>query len=428
MTARHDTDRLIAAWLVDTNPEGPVEYLDETLEAIGGLSQRSAWTSLGRWLPARLTLPRVAAPRAALPLAVLAVLLLGVLLALAIAGSQKRLPPPFGLAATGLVAFEQNGDIVATLPDGSGLRTLVAGPGVHWDLTWSHRGDRFAYWTTMSKGTNLQDDPAFLSVADADGSNQLVVSGGPVWDVGDVLPNATWSPDDRQLAFANEGVLYVVNADGTNQHQIGDDSHTRDGPVWSPDGSLIAYTGQPIGDPYNNNSLYVITPDGRNDTNLFKPDGAYEIGSNSNPSWSPDSRSLLVHVGGADLPNSIAMASRDDAGNWDDGKVIAGPLPNFLPAWSNDGTRFTFLQEIPGSPDLYVMVADADVNHVRQLSNRHVNLTTPCWTPDDRYIRAEAAGAERSIVLIPLDPSQPEIDIPAGDGVSAGCSPQRRAP
>jgi Tol biopolymer transport system component len=172
----------------------------------------------------------------------------------------------------------------------------------------------------------------------------------------------------------------------------------------------------------------VITPNGRTDLPLIRPEGGAEIGSNSDPSWSPDSRSLLVHVGGGDLPNGISMARRDDDGNWSVSKIVAGPLQNYLPAWSNDGSRFTFLREIAGSPDFVAMVADADGSNVRQLSDRALNLTTTCWTPDDRYIRAEASGANRTIVLIPLDTSQAEIDIPALGGASAGCSPQRRAP
>ena len=55
------------------------------------------------------------------------------------------------------------------------------------------------------------------------------------------------------------------------------------------------------------------------------------------------------------------------------------------------------------------MVADADGSHVRQLSDRHVGLATPCWSPNDQFIRAAADG---TVVLFPLDGSAP-VDIPA---------------
>ena len=101
----------------------------------------------------------------------------------------------------------------------------------------------------------------------------------------------------------------------------------------------------------------------------------------------------------------------------------------FLPAWSTTGTRFTFLQGYEGSEVFTVMVADADGANVRPLSSRHVTLATPCWSPDDRLIRAESVGPDgkRTVVLLPLDGSPP-IDIPALDGASAGCYLQRLAP
>ena len=76
------------------------------------------------------------------------------------------------------------------------------------------------------------------------------------------------------------------------------------------------------------------------------------------------------------------------------------------------------------------MVADADGRNVHQVSTRHVALATPCWSPDDRFIRASASETvtEPTITLFPLDGTQP-VDIPApGDGPTAGCYPQRLAP
>ena len=63
------------------------------------------------------------------------------------------------------------------------------------------------------------------------------------------------------------------------------------------------------------------------------------------------------------------------------------------------------------------MVADADGSNVRPVSDRHVTLATPCWSPDDRFIRAEGveSGGNRTVVLLPLDGSPP-VDIPALGG------------
>ena len=432
MTIERRADLVLPQVLDDLAGSANPDYLNDVLASTTSTRQRRASASIQRWLPWLDTMGgsalRPSVPWRGLVVALVILALLVASLVLVAGAARKQYAPPFGLAAPGLVAFEEGGDIVATMPDGTNLRTLVTGPGMHWGLIWSHRGDRFAYWSTTSTTADLQAAPASLWVSDSDGSHQHRLTKDPVLGVNDFFPSVSWSPDDQQLAFSNAGVLDLVNADGTGLHPIGTGVDTRNGPVWSPDGSLIAYTAQPLGDPDHNQSLWVIAPDGTGDQEVIPSEGPAEIGSNLNPSWSPDSRSLLAHTGGGSAPNPISIARRNAAGAWSPYQhLVSSPEQNFLPAWSTTGTRFTFLREVPGTPDYVVMVADADGSTVRQLSTHHVTLTTPCWSPDDRFIRAEGSGADRTIVLFPLDGS-PELDIPALTGVSAGCYLQRLAP
>ena len=430
MTARRDVDRVIATWLTEIAPEVHVDYLDETLVALDGIRQRPVWASPRRWLPMQMTLPRVVIPRVAPYLALLALLLMGVIVALAIAGGQKRLPAPFGLAATGLVAFESDGDILVANADGSGRRRLIATPGAQWSPIFSRRGDRIAYWSAPKPG-----DPASLFVADADGSAARLITGEQTFVVADGLPAVNWSPDDRRLAFsADPGDLYVVNADGSDLHRIGEPTHQRVGPVWSPDGTLIAYTGQPLGDPDSTTSSWVIAPDGSNDLEVIPAEGGWEV-ANVNPSWSPDGRSFLVHTGGssegADV--DISIARRDADGSWSHRVIVGGPSGEFHPSWSNSGTQFSFIRVVEGSnPEkLALMVADADGSHVHPVSPVEIGFAAQCWSPDDRFIRAAAPGdpgADRTFLLIPLDGGA-VVRIPAPGEASTGtCQMQRLAP
>src|SRR5204863_6283547 len=109
-------------------------------------------------------------------------------------------------------------------------------------------------------------------------------------------------------------------------------------------------------------------------------------------------------------PNSISIARRDGSGRWSHRRIVSGPAWNYLPAFSTTGTRFTFLRYVDGSDpeEFVVMVADADGSNLHPLSDRHVGLATPCWSPDDRFIRATGNG---TIVLFPLDGSRP-VDTP----------------
>jgi Tol biopolymer transport system component len=428
MTIERRADLVLPAVLGDLAGSASPDYIDDVLVATARMRQRRASASIQRWLPMVDTMgASVLGPRhpwRGLAVALVIIALLVASLALLAGAAARKLAPPFGLAEPGLVAFVSGDDIIATMPDGTDRRPLVTGEGVQWGLTWTHRGDRFSFWSAPTT-----DDPASLWAADRDGSNQHRVTAEPVSGVPDLLPNVSWSPDDRQLAFSNAGVLYVANADGTDVHSVGGHTHTRGGPVWSPDGSLIAYTGQPLNDPYVTTSLWVITPDGLTDTLVIPAEGGNEIGANANPSWSADSRSLLSHTGDGISPNSISIARRDAAGAWSPSRhiVTGGPTGNYLPAWSTTGTRFTFLQYVDGSDpeEFVVMVADADGSHVDPLSDRHVvGLSTPCWSPDDLFVRAATNG---TILLFPLDGSAP-VEIPTADGPSVGCNVQRRAP
>ena len=129
-------------------------------------------------------------------------------------------------------------------------------------------------------------------------------------------------------------------------------------------------------------------------------------------------------------PPTSRSHRRDAAGRWSYETIVGGSTWNYLPAWSTTNTRFAFLRAVGGTDGGYVvMVADADGTNVHRVSDRHVTLATPCWSPDDRFIRAEGAesGGNRTVVLFPLDGSPP-IDIPALGGSSAGCYMQRLAP
>jgi Tol biopolymer transport system component len=69
----------------------------------------------------------------------------------------------------------------------------------------------------------------------ADGSRRVRVTSDEV-----VETDPAWSPDHR-IVFSRSGVLFVVNADGTNPLRLtpADGSYA---PAWSPNGQMIAFT------------------------------------------------------------------------------------------------------------------------------------------------------------------------------------------
>src|SRR5215216_258064 len=70
-----------------------------------------------------------------------------------------------------------------------------------------------------------------------------------------------WSPDGSKLAFATGGDIWVINANGTNEHAVAVTASTDSQPEWSPDGSKIAFRKSGSG-------IAVINADGTNETPL----------------------------------------------------------------------------------------------------------------------------------------------------------------
>ncbi len=109
MTIERRADLVLPAVLGDLAGSGNTDYLDDVLAATARMHQPRAWASIQRWLPTGGTDLAPAIPWRGLVVALVILALLVAGLALLVGSSEKQLAPPFGLASTGLVAFEMRG-------------------------------------------------------------------------------------------------------------------------------------------------------------------------------------------------------------------------------------------------------------------------------------------------------------------------------
>jgi Tol biopolymer transport system component len=228
---------------------------------------------------------------------------------------------------------------------------------------WSPDGQRILFIST-------RDANADLFTINADGSNLQRLTQSPTWEY-----NAAWLPGGTQIIYDSiyPSGTHIINTDGTGSFPwiYGDSSWTADGnwfaaasfdsanhptvivrngpnavqeiyvgasgytgrPLWSPDGTKIAF---PLfsGDSSTGNSLYVINVDGSNLTQLTT---AYS-GNINTPSfsWAPDS-TRIAFTTGQNFSTSLDVVNADGTGlqqiaNLDgsDGQVAWSPTSSAI--------------------------------------------------------------------------------------------------
>jgi hypothetical protein len=347
------------------------EYLDDIFRQTARTSQRPRWTFLERWLPVDTAIPRPGLTRP-LPVRPLLILALAVALiaaaAVFYAGSRQRVPPPFGPAGNGVIAFSLLDDLYVRDTLTGASRVLVGGAGVDAFPFFSPDGRLIGFSTTV-------DRQEYLKVANADGSNVRQLLPDPPLEAG-----AVWRPDSRAMAVEAtiKGVhrLLIVPVDGTAVTQIDLGVLEPSNMTWRPPtGDVLLFRGW---DGHGAFDLYTVRADGTGLHGYGLP-GSSALGTEwtlTGAAWSPD--------GGTIAYNAIETDPASTITNFRIGLIRA------------DGTRTT----LPGP------------------ANPDVQEGWPAFSPDGRWIvvhrwqfKVDSPNAEGWLAIMPADGSAPARDI-----------------
>jgi Tol biopolymer transport system component len=150
-------------------------------------------------------------------------------------------------------------DLYVMNADGTGETHLfdpaAFGTGPPLYPNWNSIGNRI----TFSGGSNI-----FVMAADGLSAGRLTNNFGYL----DYASNPNFSPSSGKIVYSQEyecgdeiacGDIQTMNADGSGVTKVTDDYFDQEFPVWSPDGSRIAYQDEVDG-------LVLINPDGTNRT------------------------------------------------------------------------------------------------------------------------------------------------------------------
>jgi Tol biopolymer transport system component len=423
MTGPRDLDRDLSLYLQGRSASrAPASLLDDALARVETTRQRPGWFNLARWLPARVTAPRTSTPNAAVVLAAVA-LLVALATALAVVGSRHRVPPPFGPARPGVLAFDVAGDIFVANLDGTGRAQLTSGPGMDTNATFSPDGTLIAY------ESGQPDLSTALVVIRAYGGqpvtvlDQLVGAGG-----------ISWSPDGRRLAVsarppgALDPGIFLATIDPPGAVRLGGPELFGYDPSWSPDGRSIAFTRATPCCPGASEALWLIGEDGSN------PHAIAPMGGGWGAAWSPDGKRIAFMAEGVDGPNDVYVINADLSGVRN---ISHSPEDESGVSWSPDGGRIAFTgMSTPYGNRSTLVVADPDGANRVELAGPYLSWRAPVWSPDGTQLLGFAfrdplevgANMDSDTFVVAFDPSGKASATTMPIERLGGASWQRRAP
>ena len=214
------------------------------------------------------------------------------------------------------------------------------------------------------------DGGIFSMTADGEEARLLVPRAG----------QPVWSPDGTRIAFAigqrprgggePRSSVWVADADGRNRKRV-TRSARASSPAWSPDGTLIAFVGD--------GGIHVVRPDGTDERVLsFEPTLANDL------SWSPSGRELAADGG---LGGLVAVRA-DGSGE----RRLTRQFNDAEPAWSPDGRWIAFTRSHFAPKDRRDLLGDHSLHVVRADGTQERRLTSgaddfePSWSPDSTSI------------------------------------------
>src|SRR5262249_45376338 len=196
-----------------------------------------------------------------------------------------------------------------------------------------------------------------------------------------------------QIAFAYAGDLWIVPREGGDAHLLTSGTGTKSDPVFSPDGSMIAFSGDYDG----NVDVYVMASSGGVPRRLTHHPGVDEV-----LGWTPDGKQVLFRSGRLSysrfnrlftvslqggLPRELPLPMAELGSYSADGKRIA-----YVPTDNNRRLSAIGWKRYRGGKASHIWIANLSDYGVEKVPRETSNDGTPMWVGDKVYFLSDRNG------------------------------------
>ncbi|MET0510406.1 MAG: hypothetical protein ABW135_01820 [Thermoleophilaceae bacterium] len=195
--------------------------------------------------------------------------------------------------------------------------------------------------------------------------------------------DAAYSPSGRKIAFVRgekrDAELWTMNANGSGKRQLTNNSFADASPAWSPDGRRIVFRSSRViaPDVEPNLDIWVINADGTGETRLTSA----ASGGDDDPVFSPDGTRIAYHSLRGTQSDIYVM----NADGTNQLPVAPSASNEFDVDWSPSGAKLVFASNRNGNSEIYVMNADG-TGEKRVTRTSRANEALPVFSPDGSRI------------------------------------------